>query len=225
MLQDRLSVVGAREAVPARSRDSAPSPHGVNGANWPRSPLAAPAEDVPSGAQHPPSPNGVNGESNRAAAGPEPDGRCATGKPDSPGNPFARQVAALRWEALAAVSPANVRAILAKMTELALAGNVAAAKLVLAYSIGKPAPAPNPDRLDIEEWQGFKDTAPMLLEAESLLTPNPEVLLGSVRAGRYARTRQYADMLHQVLDAPLDQVPAVLRGFKRRGKKKHKARR
>jgi hypothetical protein len=35
---------------------------------------------------------------------------------------------------------------------------VAAAKVVLSYAIGKPAEAPNPDRLDVEEWQGFNES-------------------------------------------------------------------
>jgi hypothetical protein len=222
MLPDRLSVLSAREALLVPPGASAPSPHGVNGVKPPQCPPATPGAEQRHATESPPSPHGVNGDSSHAAAGRGPDGRFAKGNPGAPGNPFARQVAALRQEALAAVTPADVRAILAKMVELALAGNVPAAKLVLAYSVGKPAPTPEPDKLDIQEWRGFKETAPMLLEAESLLTPNPDVLLGSVRAGRYARTRQYCDMLTQVLDAPLDQVPAVLRGFQRRGKKGHK---
>ena len=55
------------------------------------------------------------------------------------------------------------------MAELALAGDVQAAKLVLAYAVGKPAAAPDPDRLDVEEWHYFKTTAPMMSEAENLL--------------------------------------------------------
>ena len=43
------------------------------------------------------------------------------GNPGGPGNPFARQLAALRQAAMAAITPDDVRAIIAKMAELALA--------------------------------------------------------------------------------------------------------
>ena len=95
-------------------------------------------------------------------------------------------MAALRQAALAAITPDQVRAILAKMAELALTGDVQAAKLVLAYAIGRPAAAENPDRLDVDEWSHFKEAAPMLGEAGSLLTPEPAVLLDSVPPGRQA---------------------------------------
>jgi hypothetical protein len=131
-----------------------------------------------------------------------PDGRFAKGNPGGPGNPFARQVAALRQAALAAITPEDVRAILAKMAELALGGDVQAAKLVLAYAIGKPAPPADPDRLDVQEWQHFKETAPMVNEAENLLTPEPRVLLPGIRWGRQAKTWEFADGLSAVLQAP-----------------------
>jgi len=48
--------------------------------------------------------------------------------------------------------PDDLRAILAQMVEAAKQGDVAAARLVLAYGVGKPAPAVDPDTLDVQEW-------------------------------------------------------------------------
>ena len=46
----------------------------------------------------------------------------------------------------------KTEALLARARE----GNVSAAKLLLAYALGKPAPAPDPDRLDGQELEHFK---------------------------------------------------------------------
>jgi hypothetical protein len=116
----------------------------------------------------------------------------------------------LRQAAVAAITAEDVRAILAKMAELALAGDVQAAKLVLAYAIGRPAAAANPDRLDVQEWKHFKETAPMINEAESLLTPEPRVLLPGIRWGRQAKTWEFADGLTAVLQAPGQELPSVV---------------
>jgi hypothetical protein len=102
---------------------------------------------------------------------------------------------------VAAITPEDVRGILAKMAELALGGDVQAAKLVLAYAIGQPAAAADPDRLDAQEWKHFKEAAPMLSEVESLLTPEPSVLLPGVRWGRQAKTWEFADGLTAALRA------------------------
>src|ERR1700687_2111927 len=100
-------------------------------------------------AQKPPSPIRDNGEpaaptapAGTPGAATDARGRFASGKLGGPGNPFARQVAALRQAAVDAVSADEVRAIIAKMTEKALAGDVAAAKVVLSYAVGRPAAAP-----------------------------------------------------------------------------------
>jgi hypothetical protein len=96
------------------------------------------------------------------------------------------------------------------MAELALAGDVQAAKLVLAYAIGRPAAATDPDRLDVEERNHFKEAAPMLGEAGSLLTPDPAVLLESVRWGRQATTRNYAEIVAAALRRPEQPLPSLL---------------
>jgi hypothetical protein len=174
----------------------------ANGANGDKTPLPSSVRPV-IGVQEP------SAEAPAGAAGRGPDGRFAKGNPDGSGNPFARQVAALRQAALAAITPDDVRGIFAKMAELALAGDVQAAKLVLAYAIGRPAAAPDPDRLDVQEWNHFKEAAPMLSEAVDLLTPDPAVLLDSVRRCRQARTWDYAKILTAALRTP-EQPPSLL---------------
>ena len=87
---------------------------------------------------NPPSPNGANG--NRQTGG-----RFAAGNPGGPGNPHARQVAALRSALLDAVTPADMTAIVAKLVTDAKAGSVQAAKEVLERVLGKPI---EPDLLE-----------------------------------------------------------------------------
>jgi hypothetical protein len=84
----------------------------------------------------------------------------------------------------------------------------AAAKLVLAYAIGKPETAVDPDRLDIEEWQTFKDSAGMIHELPDLVQrPDPELPLTVLRATRPSMTRQVGRRLHETLQEPQQPSP------------------
>jgi len=83
-------------------------------------------------------------------------GRFQPGNPGGPGNPFSRRVAALRQALLNAVTPEDLQGIVAAMLERAKQGDVAAARLVLAYAVGKPTPAVDPDSLDLQEWQHWQ---------------------------------------------------------------------
>jgi hypothetical protein len=67
------------------------------------------------------------------------------------GNPFHRAVAARRKALLDAISPDDVAAVARQLQKQALAGDVAAAKVLLVYVVGKPAEAADPDRLDLDE--------------------------------------------------------------------------
>ncbi|MBY0524008.1 MAG: hypothetical protein K2R98_11450 [Gemmataceae bacterium] len=86
-------------------------------------------------------------------------GRFTRGNPGGTGNPFARQVAALRSALVRSVNEQDISDIAASLLRAAKDGNVAAAKLLLAYSIGKPAETPDPDRLDVDEWNLVKATS------------------------------------------------------------------
>jgi hypothetical protein len=86
-----------------------------------------------------------------ATDGRDQAGRFAAGNAYAKGNPFTRAVAARRQALLDAVGPEDVAQVAKKLLALALAGDVAAAKVLLAYVVGKPAQAVHPDRLDLDE--------------------------------------------------------------------------
>lgn len=76
-----------------------------------------------------PSPNGTNDR--------DQHGRFAVGNAGGPGNPHGRQVAKLRAALLAAVTDDDIRAIIRKLIERAIAGDVAAGREVLDRVMGK----------------------------------------------------------------------------------------
>ena len=120
-------------------------------------------------------------------------GRFTVGNLGGPGNPFNRQIAALRKEIVNCCTPERLRRIAVKMMDLAEEGDIAAAKLILTFAIGKPQPMPNPDRMDIEEWAGYRETAPMKAETAAMgAVGSPEFHLRNVRA-----TRPIIDFLMQ----------------------------
>ena len=90
-----------------------------------------------------------------------------------------------------------------KMSDLALEGNVQAAKFVAAYLIGKPQPALNPDRSDLEEWRQFKEEAPMMREVlQHGKTPDPIVPLTCARGLRHVTTRDQGGILGAGMGLP-----------------------
>jgi hypothetical protein len=68
------------------------------------------------------------------------------------GNPNARKMAALRAALVEAATVERMKALGEKLYELAMAGDLAAAKLLLAYAVGKPRDAVDADLLDLDEW-------------------------------------------------------------------------
>jgi hypothetical protein len=80
-------------------------------------------------------------------------GRFARGNKYGPGNPFARQTAALRSALLRKLTEEQIEQVADKLIAQALEGDLAAIRLVLLYAIGKPTPAVDPDDLDREEFE------------------------------------------------------------------------
>jgi hypothetical protein len=80
-------------------------------------------------------------------------GRFAAGNRGGPGNPFARQTAALRVALINAATPERITNIANAILDKAEKGDVSAAKLVFAYTVGKPAAAADPDTLDQQEMK------------------------------------------------------------------------
>ena len=108
----------------------------------------------------PPSNSGANGSTGRDAKG-----RFAPGNKVARGNPFARRMARLRSRALAAVSGADLEAIVRQLAAAAKTGDVLAAKLVLSYVLGRPPEAVDPDRLLQPQASGTEGTQELPLAA------------------------------------------------------------
>ena len=161
----------------------------------------------------PPSPNGDFRSGFGTTPHPRPLSPEGRGGHGGPGNPFARLTGALRQALLDCTTADDIRQIAKKLLEMAKAGNVPAAKLLLAYTIGKPTAAPNPDQLDLEEWRHFKDTAPLMKEIPQLRgAPAPVLPLECVRTMREASTRSVASMLGVSLTMP-ETHPALFADF------------
>jgi hypothetical protein len=68
-------------------------------------------------------------------------GRFVDGNPGGPGNPYARQVAALRRELMDAVTPEDLREVVEALVTAAKAGDVTAARILLDRLLGPPVAA------------------------------------------------------------------------------------
>ncbi len=127
-------------------------------------PSTAPGAGLPPGPDTKPPPRD---------GGRDPHGRFSEGNAGGPGNPFARRVAALRSALVASVTEQDLEEVAAELLRQAKEGNLAAARLLLSYAVGKPAPAVDPDTLDQQEWEQYRrlpDPAPEMLAAPGRLT-------------------------------------------------------
>jgi hypothetical protein len=86
-------------------------------------------------------------------------GQFRPGNLGGPGNPFARQVAALRKLVLTAITEDRMRQLIEMIFERAINGDMAAAKVLLQYSLGKPAAAVDPDRIEVDELKLREESA------------------------------------------------------------------
>src|SRR5689334_10197691 len=71
-------------------------------------------------------------------------GRFTKGNPGGPGNPFARRVAALRTALLEVVTEDDIQEAAKRLIEKARQGDLAAIRLLYAYTLGKPAATVDP---------------------------------------------------------------------------------
>ncbi|HZU39250.1 MAG TPA: hypothetical protein VFA18_25210 [Gemmataceae bacterium] len=79
-------------------------------------------------------------------------GRFTRGNPGGPGNPYYRRQAQLKRQLLACVSEEDVQAVMQTLVGLARGGNLAAIKLFLEYTVGKPSKEVDPDQEELHEW-------------------------------------------------------------------------
>jgi hypothetical protein len=183
--------------TPARVpvQQAGPAGHGANGhtngapARQPGPPLSSrfgennhqTSGNAPAGPPKPPLSPSADGKvtSPPPAAAARPGQDAATGKflPGNKfgrGNPHYRRLAANRTAFLETVGPEQVKELAAQVFRRALAGDLEAAKIVLAYAIGRPGPAADPDRADLDEWQ-LLDGWPTLAQVMRALMDGAEV--------------------------------------------------
>lgn len=91
----------------------------------------------------PPSPNGNNGR--------DGSGRFAPGNRGGPGNPHARAVGAMRAAFLRATTEDDIQQIAQTLVVKAKGGDLAAARLLLGYVIGRMPETVDPDRMEEHE--------------------------------------------------------------------------
>src|SRR5436190_17494002 len=123
------------------------------------------------------SPNAAATTDSPAAANPTSgrgsDGRFVKNNKGGPGNPFNRQVAALRRALLNRITAEDIEEVLAILLIKAKSGDLAAIKLLLSYTLGKPGPAVDPDTLDQQEWQLHQQAAVEPAAVEDVLSSLP----------------------------------------------------
>jgi hypothetical protein len=142
-----------------------------------------------------------------ATAHPAPNVEAGGSKPAddtalfrAPANPFARLVAQRRSALMAAVKDEDIAEIGRVLADMAKDGDRPAAKLLFAYVLGKPGAAVEPDRLDIDEWRIFKETAPMAAEMPQLAAaPSSHFPRDIVRMMRPASSRDLSKQMQELL--------------------------
>jgi hypothetical protein len=129
------------------------------------------------------------------------NGRFTKGNRGGFGNPFARRTAAFRRALAEAVSDDMIAAVVRKLAELAQAGDVAAIKLFLAYTVGKPAEAVNPDTLDADEYRVYQQEQVDLNGFHQIAArPTLDFMLKTVRPIRPGLDQVHADFVLDQLD-------------------------
>jgi hypothetical protein len=130
--------------------------------------------DAPASHQHPDAPPHAHGRDSQ--------GRFVMGNPGGPGNPYYRRQAELKRRLLESVTDADVLSVLRVLLGLARSGDLAAIKLFLEYTVGKPTKEVDPDKVDLHEWQLHQQT-PRLGQVGELMSQGIE----TERANQVAR--------------------------------------
>jgi hypothetical protein len=139
----------------------------------------------------------ADGSSDRDKAG-----RFTAGNKCGRGNPHARQLAAMRRAFTAAVTEPQLELLAQKMLAAALEGDWTAAKLLLSYTCGLPEAAPNPDRLDLDEIELFRQ-APLVVHTifeDSKPRMAPQLAAEHLRDGTVCTPDEYREEIDRLLD-------------------------
>jgi hypothetical protein len=78
---------------------------------------------------------------------------------------------------LEVVTEEEILAVATRLLEMSKEGNLAAARLLLSYTIGKPSPSVNPDTLDLAEWHLFDQES---VDPEAVISLNQRFPLATV---------------------------------------------
>ena len=149
----------------------------------------------------------------QAAAGKTPpkdrntQGQFTKGNPGGPGNPHARACARMLEVFRNAVSEEDMLRIVNKLIEKAANGDTSAAKLIVAYRIGKPLPGHHPDSIDRDEWDHYQQDAMNLKEMQQVLSSLPtqvgnDIARIALPIMTDARTRDLASQLRKGCPIP-----------------------
>jgi hypothetical protein len=123
-------------------------------------------------------------------------GRFIRNNDGGPGNPFGRRVAELRKVLLRSATEENVERLANMLMEKAFAGDLAAAKLLLLYWIGKPKEVAEPDRVDVEEWELARQTVVRPDIAQETFASLPITIgIASLPGIAQVREQEFKDML------------------------------
>lgn len=130
-----------------------------------------------------PSQSGQNGNGAAIPTRRDANGKFLPGNKGGPGNPYAREVARLRSRLMQGVSDGQFDEMVDKLVELAVGGDVSAAKLLLSYLLGKPTPPPvEPDKLAVHEAEVLEQEAGVEARIVPLLErAGPELPLDIIR--------------------------------------------
>jgi hypothetical protein len=104
-----------------------------------------------------------------ADTGRDSQGRFTRGNPGGPGNPYYRRQAQLKRLLLESVTDTDVLSVMQVLLGLARGGDLAAIKLFLEYTVGKPSKEVDPDKAELHEWQLQRQT-PRLQEVLETMT-------------------------------------------------------
>jgi hypothetical protein len=135
------------------------------------------------------------------ASGRDANGRFAQGNPGGPGNPYYRRQAELKRMLLASVTDVDIQSVMLVLLSLARGGDLAAIKLFLEYTVGKPSKEVDPDKEELHEWQ-LQQQTPRL---EQVL----DVMANSIETPRANRVTQ--DMVALVGDCHLKTIGQHIR--------------
>jgi hypothetical protein len=132
------------------------------------------------------------------------NGCFATGNRGGPGNPFARQTAALRAYLINHVTERDIQDILDILLLNAKGGHLPSIKFLFSYVLGKPKPVVEPDSLDLQEMQMLQQSAVPPEALEGLCDQLPLDL--QVQLARHAQTENMA----VAVETARDHAPAAV---------------